>query len=216
MVVGAQMSKGNHTYYFIRYPLAAGGTHLSNLISLDASFAPKVNGMSKDDYISYLIDFYNLPSPIAHLTSQHIISDAVWVDYIEELDYSFTNSVHSGHAASFDWTNQILTTLTNKIFISVTVNEEESINILRNRERKIFDSDTFQNDYSRSELQHFYTQWFKSDNPNVVDDDINLTVELVELHQNISTVLERINNKFNLSIPIDLAVTLHKKWLSKN
>ena len=213
---GVSMNKHEHNYYFIRYPLASGGSHLSNLISLDATFAPRVLDMSKEEYISYLTDVYNSSGPLAHLTKNHIISDNYWGEYIEKLDYSYSNSVHLGHAASFRWASHNLSTLKNKIFISITVNDKESIELLRNRERKIFKTDTFQNEYYQAELKCFYTEWFKSDNPEVVDDDINLIVELAEFYYDVGNILDRINTKFNLSIPRHTAIDLHSIWLLKN
>ena len=207
------MNNQDHTYYFIRYPVGAGGVHLSNLISLDASFAPKIHTMDRDNYINYLLDFYNSHNTMAHIDSHHIINDIKWIDYIKNLDYSFLSSISLGHAASFDWAEDTLKTLKIKKYISLTMNKEESVDIVRTREKKLFNTDTLLNKYYRTEIQHFYNRWFVSLDPSIVDDDINLSFEVKDFYNNIELIIGTINKKFNLNIPIELACSLHQKWL---
>jgi len=214
--VGEPMNKNDHTFYFLRYPIGAGGAHLSNLISLDPSFAPKEPRMLKDEYIGYLINLYHSlehTGHTAHTDANHTINDQQWPKYIEKLDYSFANSIHQGHSASFDWVAPILQTLKNKKYISLTINDQTSVDIVRAREKKIFNTDALAAEYYRAELQHYYGRWFISDNPEIVNDDINLLIEVSDLYYNFSMVLETINKKFNLNIPVNLANTFHNKWL---
>jgi hypothetical protein len=203
-------------HYFVRFIPGAGGVHLSNLISLDATFNSKVIGLSKDQYIEYLIDYYSTNPIIAHLENHHIISDRdVWPGYLGHQDFNLPNAVHIGHAASFDWVFDILETLENKKFISLTFNSNKSIEILQNRIQRFNWPNFLKLGYMREEYQHFYQTEFVSTDPAICNDDINLHIEVEDLfNKNISSVVDIINKKFNLNIPLALAQNLHNLWIN--
>jgi hypothetical protein len=203
-------------HYFVRFIPGAGGVHLSNLISLDATFNSKVIGLSKDQYIEYLIDYYSMNPINGHLENHHIINDKdAWTNYLGYQDFDLPNAVHIGHAASFDWVFDILETLENKKFISLTFNSNRSIEILQNRIQRFNWPDFFKIDYMREEYQHFYQKEFISTDPVIYNDDINLRIEVEDLfNKNISFVVDSINKKFNLDIPLALAQNLHDHWVN--
>jgi hypothetical protein len=216
-VLVVDITKNNHTYYFIRYAPAAGGSHLANLLSLDPTFAARDYTLSKDDYVNFLKDYYSRTVGVnlnVHIKKIHgLIHEAIWLEYIKNLDYSFANSVSLGHAASFDWSIDTIKTLKNKKFISITMNDPRSVDIISYREKIMWGTDTLAWGYYRAEIQHFYNRWFVSDDLNLVDDDINLLIEFKDMYYDIDCVIDSINKKFNLDIPIDQALLLHKQWI---
>jgi len=203
-------------HYFVRYFPAAGGVHLSNLISLDATFNSKVIGLSKDQYIEYLIDYYSMNPTSGHLENHHIISDRdAWTNYLGHQDFNLPNAIHVGHAASFNWAADTLGTLENKKFISLTFNSNKSIETLQDRLQRFDWPNFFKNDYMMKEYQYFYEKEFVSTNPAICNDDINLHIEVENLfNKNISFVVNSINKKFNLNIPVTLAQNLHDHWIN--
>jgi hypothetical protein len=206
-------------HYFIRFIPGAGGVHLSNLISLDATFNSKEIRLSKDQYIKYLLTYYSSHPTKAHLKNHYIISNRdLWLTYLNQQDFNLPNAVHVGHAASFYWVSDILETLKNKKFISLTFNTDRSIEILTNRgiEIDIAWGGLFQNNpYMRQELSHFYQTEFISTDPTISNDDINLQIEVEDLfNKNISFLIDKINKKFNLDIPLELAQNLHDLWIN--
>jgi hypothetical protein len=65
------------------------------------------------------------------------------------------------------------------------------------------------------EYQHFYQKEFVSTDPAICNDDINLHIEVEDLfNKNISFVVDSINKKFNLNIPLVLAQNLHDNWVN--
>jgi len=203
-------------HYFIRFIPSSGGVHLSNLISLDATFNSKVIGLSKDQYIEYLLTHYSSHAIVAHLKNHHIISDRDdWSSYLGHQDFNLPNAVHIGHAASFDWVSDMLETLENKKFISLTFNSNRSIEMLQNRIQHFNWPDFFKIDYMKEEYRHFYQKEFISTDPVICNDDINLRIEVEDLfNKNISFVVDSINKKFNLDIPMALAQNLHDRWVN--
>lgn len=207
----------NHTYYFIKYPLGSGGTHLANLISLSPDVNNKFLIDPGENYFDCLKLYYTKNIKTVHYDTHHIISDLEsWTNYLDNLDYSIPNSVHLGHAASFDWTEDLLNQLVNKKYINIVFTTEKSIKFLRHRESIIFQSDTLRNSYYQKEIQHFYNKQFISKNPKHCNDDINLNVEFEDMCKlDISKVVYAIGNKYNIQIPMDQAMYLHKLWMGK-
>jgi len=203
-------------HYFIRFFGGTGGVHLSNLISLDPSFNPRVVGLSKDQYVKYLLEHYSMKPDTAHLTDHYIINDRdLWTKYLSNQNFNLPNAVHIGHAASFDWVADILIPLPNKKFISLTFNSEKSIEILQNRLHRFSWPAVFNEGYIKAELQYFYQKEFISTDPTVCNDDINLYIEVEDLfNKDISFVVDSINKKFNLDIPLALAQNLHDLWVN--
>jgi len=203
-------------HYFIRFIPGGGGVHLSNLISLDATFNSKVIGLSKDQYIKYLIDYYSTNPINGHLDNHHIINDKdAWMNYLNHQDFNLPNAVHVGHAASFDWASDTLKTLKNKKFISITFNSNRSVEILQDRIKHFNWPDFLKLGYIREEYQHFYQKEFISTDPLICNDDINLQIEVEDLfNKNISFVIDSVNSKFNLNIPLSLAQNLHDHWIN--
>lgn len=202
-------------HYFIRFIPGSGGVHLSNLISLDAAFNPKVIGLSKGQYIEYLLTYYSTGPITGHLENHHLISARdSWIRYLSHQDFNLPNAVHMGHAASFDWVSDIIENLENKKFISLTFNSNRSIEILRTR-LQYFNYDDFLNhSYMKEELRHFYQTEFVSTDPTICNNDINLRIEVEDLfNKEISFVVDSINAKFNLDIPLALAQNLHAHWV---
>lgn len=203
-------------HYFIRFIPGSGGVHLSNLISLDAAFNSKVIGLSKDQYIEYLLTYYSTGPITGHLENHHIISDRdIWIKYLNHQDFNLPNAVHVGHAASFDWMSDIIKNLENKKFISLTFNSNRSIEMLQNRLEYLNWSDFLKVGFMKEELRHFYQTEFISTDPTICNDDINLYIEVEDLfNKNISFVVNSINEKFNLDIPLALAQNLHAHWVN--
>jgi hypothetical protein len=185
------------------------------LISLDATFNSKVIGLSKDQYIEYLLTYYSTGPSVGHLENHHIINDRdAWAGYLSHQDFNLPNAVHVGHAASFNWMEDILKTLKNKKFISLTFNSNRSIEILYNRLQYLNWHNFLKNSYMKEELRHFYQTDFISTDPTICNNDINLRIEVEDLfNKNISFVVDSINEKFNLNVPLALAQNLHAHWV---
>lgn len=209
----------NHTYYFVRYPVGGAGAHLSNLITLDPTFSPKILDKNKDDYINFLFKEYSLPwtdHKNAHLSAGHlIISNPQWHNFLEKINYTmYSNSVHLTHAAGIYWQNIKLQTLQNKKFILIKFSTKRSLEIVKQREKLLFNTDTFTNIYYTEEIRHFYNQWIEV--PGEIADDLNLEIEVEELFcTNITNIINKINNKFDLNIPLKESQSLHKLWFDK-
>ena len=121
--------------------------------------------------------------------------------------------MHLGHAASFDWASELLDPLAHKRYILMQFNSQESREFIRERERKIFGSDTLANSYYAAELAHFYNVWFSES--DACDDDINFAFECHRMtSSDIRPLVAEINSKFQLNIPIDQAQKLHNLWLT--
>lgn len=206
--------RDNHTFYFIKFPLGAGGTHLSNMISL----SPIVNDRFKsDNYIRDLELIYTNQKRHVHSSHQHIISDLdKWQHCLDNLDYTIPNSIHIGHAASFGWAESILQTLINKKYINIVVTTDRSIQLLRQREFNIFKTDTFANRYYQKELIYFYNKQFDSTNSIHWPDEINFSIELEDLYtEDITDVILSINEKYALDVPEDQVKYFQKLWIKK-
>jgi hypothetical protein len=201
-----------HHYYFIRYPLGAGGAHLANIMSLDPGFAPKL-GAHRDGYHTAMKQHYSQRSDnTAHPPGHYLISDPRAPDALATVT-SYQRSVHLGHAASFVWAESLLMTLPHKRYVLLQFNNESSREYLRNREKKIFGTDTLANDYYAAELACVYNQWFSA--ADACDDDINLAIECDQLlDHDISSVVGVINDKFHINIPCDQAQELHSVWMA--
>lgn len=201
----------DHTFYFVRFPIGGGGVHLANIVSLDPNCAPRFSA-SKADYVEYLSGHYQKSTKNSHLPRDHaMVNDAEWQQYFDSIDPSYSASVHTGHAASFDWAQQRLDQLINKRYLLLTFNTARSREILITRERELFGTETLVNRYYREELCSMYNSYFSS--PNGIDDDVNLPIEIEQLFQpNIHKIVDAINLKYNLSIPGDLAQHLHTMW----
>lgn len=204
-------------FYFIRHPLGGGGHHLANLLSLDATISPCLPAIeSKQEWITLLFNHYKNIDVHTHFVDSEnslIVSDAGWKSYIDSLADD-VSSVHTGHAANFDWAKDVLDQLANKRYILLTFNSEQSRNIVKQREKTIFDTETLKNSYYIEELCHIYNRWFKDD--VLCDDDINCAIEIQDLFvENIHPVINRINQHFGLNIPLDQAQVLHSLWLLK-
>ena len=204
-------------FYFVRQPLGGGGHHLANLMSLDATISPRSPEIkSKQEWIALLINHYNNADIHTHFNNNQdslSVSDPDWRFEIERLDQNL-NSVHVGHAANFDWAEHALDQLPNKRYILLTFNTLESRNIVKQREKAIFDTETLKNEYYVEELCHMYNRWFKD--ATVCDDDINCPIEIQDLFvEDIGSVIDKINQHFDLSIPLDQAQDLHKLWFAK-
>ena len=196
-----------HTFYFVRYPLGAGGTHLSNLISLSPTIQPR---LSDDRYFEALCKEYTKNKTTVHLLNHYIISDPKWKTDLNKIDYNYAGSVWPGHAASFVWAKDTLDTLPNKKYVLLTFNTSASRNIIKQREQKLFSTNTLDNRYYTEELRCFYNAWFNS------NDDDNLVIETEDLFlKDISEVLNKLNQKYNLCIPFAEAQELHTLWLSR-
>jgi len=207
-------NKLQHTFYFIRFPLYAGGTHLSNLMRLSVTMDHGIHNLNKDEFALFIEENYrNDAKTIAHLPRHHVIHDGpAWRQCLDNLDFSYAASTHIGHAASFDWVREILDTLPIKKFILLTFNDPESVHILRRREMYLAKTDTLRNPYYVKEIAHFYNRQFDSKIPS----DVNLTIEINELfNDNIQPVLEKITEKYGLEFPLDKCEVLHSIWLNK-
>ena len=208
----------NHTFYFIKYPLGGGGVHLANLISLSDICNNFFQTESKNNYFAYLEGVYtDSYKKHVHSDQQHIISDVdKWKQRLLTLDYTIPNSVHLGHAASFDWANNVLKLLENKRYINIVFTTQNSVNLLRSRERSIFGTDTLANMFYQKELEHFYNKQFESTNNKDYHDEINFTIEFEDLCKaEIQNVIKGINEKYNLQVPLEKASYLHNLWLDK-
>jgi len=193
--------------------LGAGGSHLSNILSLDATFAPKISSKSKQDNYQDLVNAYTNQLTSSHLDNHMIINDSAWDSVLQNLDIDYPNSVHLAHAASIDWRSQYLKQIKNKKFILLTFTTERSTEFLRARESKLFGTDTLANPYYREEIRNLYSKWIFD--PGKIDDDINFEIEIEDLLQNsIHDCVESLNKKFKLSIPINEAQTLHAFWIN--
>jgi len=210
------MSANEHIFYFVRYPLGGGGTHLSNLISLSENINKKIENVSATDYFLYLKDIYTNNEKHLHDDQQFIISDIdQWKSKLLKTNYKLSGSVYTGHAASFTWAKSIIDHLRIKKYISITFDSEESEKILSDREYKLFDTHTLRNSYYKEEMRFFYNQEFISDSI-LCNDDINLKFEITDIFsKNISPVIKKINQKYNIGIPEDQAQALHNLWIKK-
>lgn len=203
----------SHTYYFIRYPLGAGGSHLSNILSLDPTFCPKIPGKSKQDNYKNLVNAYTNQLINSHLDNHLIINDSAWDSILENLDIDYPNSVHLAHAASIDWRAQYLEQIENKKFILLKFTTERSTDFVRARESNLFGTDTLANPYYREEIRNLYSKWILV--PGKIDDDINFEIEIEDLLQNsIHDCVESLNKKFKLSIPTVESQNLHTLWIN--
>ena len=87
--------------------------------------------------------------------------------------------------------------------------------MLHNRIQHFNWPDFFKIDYMKEEYRHFYQKEFISTDPVICNDDINLRIEVEDLfNKNISFVVDSINKKFNLDIPMALAQNLHDLWVN--
>ena len=85
---------------------------------------------------------------------------------------------------------------------------------MRDREFKIFKTDTLKNRYYLEELRFFYSS--VTHDINIQEKNV-LKIEISELCvPDIKNVLIKINEKFNLSIPYDLGQKYHWYWYNKN
>ena len=200
-----------HNFYFIRYPLGAGGVHLGHLVSLSDQIAPH-GTLSKDRYFEFLYSEYKQKKTTVHLLDQCIISDPQWLDNLS-LWYNYSGSVHTGHSASFEWAINKLNHFKNKKYILLQFNSAESRRILSQRELRIFKTNTLANSYYANEICHWYNTWFIE--PDIISDDINLPMELSCVFDNdITPMIEKINIKYQLDIPLDRAQELHDIWIN--
>ena len=204
-------------FYFVRQPLGGGGHHLANLMSLDATISPRSPEIkSKQEWIALLINHYNNTDIHTHFNNNQdslIVSDPDWKSEVERLDQNLS-SVHVGHAANFDWAEHVLDQLPSKRYILLTFNTLESRNIVKQREKAIFDTETLKNEYYVEELCHMYNRWFKD--AIICDDDINCPIEIQDLFvEDAVPVIAKINKHFGLNIPLDQAQELHRLWFSK-
>lgn len=205
------MSVKQHNFYFVRYPLGGAGVHIANIISLSPTCAPRFS-IDKDSYLDYLIKHYADSRENAHLPKDHaMVNDPEWVEHVQSLDYNFSNSVHTGHGASFFWAKDQLQQLTNKKYVLIAFANQESKNILRERELRLFNTDTLANKYYCEELAMIYNTYFSE--PGNIDDDINLVFEVADIFKSdIDLVVNKLNTKYQLDIPQAQAQQLHTLW----
>ena len=203
------MFRDDHNYYFIRFPIGGGGTHLANLLSLAKNVNSKFLNLDKSKQFDYLHNIYSTnPHGHAHTVADITIQSDSWIDHLTNLDYSITNSIHTGHGASFIWCADKLKLINNKKIISLSFETNQSVDIIRKRERKITNTDTLANNYYLQELRTLYTL--------PIDNCPNLQIEVERLFvPYIIPLLESIATEFNFDIPLDLAQTLHTIWFQK-
>ena len=84
----------NHTFYFISYPLGAGGAHLANVISLEPTFSPKNSHLDKVEFLNYLNFFYSSENNNQHIDNHKIVNDKSWKEELPSIIDKFSNSVH--------------------------------------------------------------------------------------------------------------------------
>jgi hypothetical protein len=200
------------TFYFVRAPLAGGGRHLANLISLDAGINQyQGRKLSKQKWVDFLFDCYRSNDETAHYAGTVIISDATWAaEALAMMEVS--DSVHHGHSASFDWAQAVLEKIKNKRFVSLTFNSPESRSILLKREKEVFGTATLENQYYVEELAHFYNREFTDD--VLCNADVNLAVEVKDIFENdVGVLIDKINQHYGIAIPIVTAQQLHNIWL---
>ena len=200
-----------HWYYFVRYPLGAGGNHLADLLSLDARFEPRI-GQDRVGYLDALKAKYcGDRQHLRHKWGTALISDLPAQQKLAAAS-CYEKSVHIGHAASFVWAQELLRPLVHKRFISLQFNTPADREFVRYRERKIFQTDTLANDYYAAELAHYYNTWFSGH--DACDDDVNLEIPCHRLGcVDITGLIDDINTKFQLHIPVESAQELHYLWL---
>ena len=202
----------SHTFYFVRYPLGAGGTHLSNIISLDETIAPR-GTIKKDSYFEFLISSYQSKLSTAHLPGHCIISDHMWAKNLST-SYQHSASVHLGHAASFFWAKPLLDRFQNKKYILLTFTDIKSRQCILQREKSLFTTTTLNNKYYVEEMSYFYSTRIQESGK--IDADINLAIETYLLFKpNITELVLLINQQYHLNIPVNQAQQLHDIWLPK-
>ena len=206
--------KSQHQFYFIRHLCWAGGNHVANIMSLDPGFAPRF-GEDREHEFNRMLAVYQDSKTFVHpevVPRTDIGGSGVWSvpDYV----FNYSCSVYRGHAGEFLWDNS-WQLLKNKRFISMTVNTQASVDVVRYREKQNAKTDTFANNYYAKELALFYSQPFEE--PGIDSRETNFYMETAEIFKpDISAWIERINRFFNLAIPVDQAKTLHSIWLKKN
>lgn len=201
----------SHWYYFVRYPLGAGGNHLANLLSLDEDFEPRI-GQQRLDYFDVLKTTYRQDqNHLRRPRGTALISDVPAQTKLTSPS-GYPKSVHIGHSASFVWAKELLQPLMHKRFISLQFNTSVDRDFVRKRERKIFQTDTLANDYYAAELAHYYNTWFSGH--DACDDDVNLAIPCHRLGcVDITDLIDEINIKFQLHISVKSAQELHYLWL---
>lgn len=210
----------NHIFYFVRYPFASGGAHISNLISLDNNFAVKNPTYSKENFSNYLLEFYkkemvkNVSLQDRHISGHYIIGAELWVEQLKNLDYNYKNSVHQGHALCFFAREKLIKAL-NRRYINITFHTEKSFELLKKREYELVQTKTFEHDVYASELRYFYNNLIHEIKDFSLLNVFNLEVEEIFV-PDITNVIKQINKKFDLNIPIEQAQELHSLWYNKN
>lgn len=123
--------------------------------------------------------------------------------------------MHKGHIRNFEtsWYNKIIKTFKNCRYVIIQITTERSDEILKNRKNKMPTLDETEHEvnmYNNLNLPVF------NELPNFVHENI-ITIELEEVYKpDIKDIIEKINKKFNLNIPIDKAQFLHKFWYNSN
>lgn len=214
----------NHTFFFIKYPIASGGSHLQNLISLDNNFLPSNLDNNHESFNFYLKNFYEnlqpygqVPLSDKHVSNHYLINQKKFDSVVEEIKnhkINFTHSVHKGHHCSFIERKNFIDNLQNKKFILVYFEDEKDYEIAIKRELKMFRTTTLKQLVYREEIRYNYDCIFC--NHEKVNDDI-IKIKISDLFsKNIDTILDNINQKFGCNIPIATAKYYHYIWLEKN
>jgi hypothetical protein len=213
----------NHNFYFISYPHLAGGTHLRNLMSLDADFNP-LGAKSHDEYYQYLLDWYSdIENATAHISidnKHHTFSTNkdLFMNYLDSINFNgYKKSVHIGHAIDF-LSEDILDVFLQKFMIVLTINDKKSYEMLKRREMLRLGYYTSTNvdtaPIVRLEKQ-VYSRWHYVKYFNYKDKNI-FELEVQRLFDpNILPVIDNINQTFGLNIPLDRAQEIHTLWHNK-
>jgi len=209
----------DHQSIFICYPHGAGGTHLSNLISLDPSFSPKKFSDHNELYNSLYEVYSNRENTTTHLTIKegHFIVSKhdQFVEYLENINYSkYNNSVHLGHSICFLKNTEILNKIPNKKYIIISTKDTYTKELLGNRQFSLLGKDCI-NDlvFPTADVEDFlYSREFFERYHHVRPKDIIDFEGSYMFQRTIGYIINKINNEFNLNIPVDQADTLHRLW----
>ena len=194
-----------------------GINHLSNLISTSQYIAPKTD---VDDYQSYINDLYESNDEIHHVYSESLCNnddtDSSNFSLMCPDDYTraeqliknnILTTVLPGHTEDAYWVMHNVKYLGKQAIVTI---ENYSISMRMPESRRKF-----------IEQNHPWLHKFLYDKDVVCrlfdlsEDDV-LAIDIADFHSdNISTVVQGLNNFFELELDLDFCQNMHTLWLNK-
>lgn len=193
------------TIYFTLFAPATGGNHIRNLISLGCN--------DSEDYQNSILNSYkNTSTRNFHLTDLFFNGDLEKANSLEKLKLSNLPISICGHFSALLYISSNLDSLANLKIVVCDIPADNTPAWLRMRVAH----HGFHDPYVMSEQRMLYSaknvqQLFKLEKDNIID----LSTDLFH-HREIRPVVDYLNSKLNLNLPVDLCQEIHTLWFNKN